>query len=265
MSSPCNNNKRCLRHGRSTEAKAVRNAATLILYLLLAAGIFGSVLLYSIVWFTRCQDAVAVSHTASELAQAYAGMDPTKTHEFKASFNSTTRRVLDDKLPMLISRTCDSLDVAHAHQALHWAFLAFFACYCISAAVFYIKAYDIGQGVADTPEAESLCHKAGKMDGPGQDCIQIPMANGYMNGYQAAAAVWSVLTVLVILDYSMSDSNVPGSWILDGDNFTCLQGLLFSVLPALGALVSVSTASASYSRTCQETPTDEEMGFPETH
>ncbi|KAL9020670.1 MAG: hypothetical protein Q9185_002118 [Variospora sp. 1 TL-2023] len=248
MSSPCNNNKRCLRHGRSTEAKAVRNAAILILYLLLAAGIFGSVLLYSIVWFTRCEDAVAVSHTASELAQAYAGMDPTKTHEFKASFNST-----------------DSLDVAHAHQALHWAFLAFFACYCLSAAVFYVKAYDIGQGVAETPEAESPCHKAGKMNGHGQDCIQIPMANGYMNGYQAAAAVWSVLTVLVILDYSMSDSNVPGSWILDGDNFTCLQGLLFSVLPALGALVSVSTASASYSRTCQETPTDEEMGFPETH
>ncbi|KAI4285565.1 MAG: hypothetical protein L6R35_004647 [Caloplaca aegaea] len=238
MASPCNDNKRCSRHGRSTEAKAVRNAAILILYLLLAAGIFGSVLLYSIVWFTRCRDAVAVSHTASEFAQAYAGMDPTKTHEFKASFNSTTRRVLDDKLPMLISRTCVT-------------------------AVFYVKAYDIGQGVAETPEAESPCHKAGKMDGPGQDCIQIPMATGYMNGYQAAAAVWSVLTVLIILDYSMSDSNVPGSWILDGDNFTCLQGLLFSVLPALGALVS--TASASYSRTCQETPTDEEMGYPETH
>lgn len=108
MASPCNDNKRCSRHGRSTEAKAVRNAAILILYLLLAAGIFGSVLLYSIVWFTRCRDAVAVSHTASEFAQAYAGMDPTKTREFKASFNSTTRRVLDGKLPMLISRTCVS-------------------------------------------------------------------------------------------------------------------------------------------------------------
>lgn len=107
MTSPCNN-KRCLRGGKSTEVTGARLAAFLILYLLLAAGVFGGVLLYGIVWFTRCRDAIAVSHSASEFARAYAGMDMTKTLDFQASFSSTTGRVLDDKLPMLISRTCVS-------------------------------------------------------------------------------------------------------------------------------------------------------------
>lgn len=92
----------------SSSIAGARNASILILYLLLAAGMFGGTLLHHIVWVTRCQDAIDMSHTASAFAITYAGMDVTKTIDFKSSLNSTVTRVLEEKLPMLISRTCVS-------------------------------------------------------------------------------------------------------------------------------------------------------------
>ncbi|KAL8722419.1 MAG: hypothetical protein Q9225_001098 [Loekoesia sp. 1 TL-2023] len=117
-----------------------RHASFLILYLLLAAGVFGGTLLHHIMWVTRCQDAIDMSHTASALARAYAGMDVTKTVEFKASLNSTVSRILDDKLPTFISRTCISLDVFNASPVLDLAYMAFAACHGLSIAVYYTTA-----------------------------------------------------------------------------------------------------------------------------
>lgn len=121
----------------------------------------------------------------------------------------------------------------------------------------------MSQGDAGRPGAEPLCERAGTYYGRSHDYIQISMANGYMDGYKAATAVCGLHTVLAIVDYSMLGSDVLGGWIMDGVNFLCLEGLLYSILPALGALVW--TASPSSCRNCQETRADEEMGFLEKH
>ena len=92
----------------STRTAGARRQFLLILYLILVAGLFGEILLHRIMWATRCQDAINMSHTASALARTYTSMDVTKTVEFKASFNRTITRVLDNKLPVLILRTCVS-------------------------------------------------------------------------------------------------------------------------------------------------------------
>lgn len=94
--------------GDKPDVAGARHAAFLILYLLLGAGVFGGILLHRLMWIIRCQDAIDMSHTASEFARAYAGMDVSKTVDFKASLNATVTRVLDDKLPNLIARTCVS-------------------------------------------------------------------------------------------------------------------------------------------------------------
>lgn len=54
-----------------------------------------------------------MSHTASAFAKTYAGTDVTRTVEFKTAFNTTLLRVLDDKLPALISQTCVSCSLEH--------------------------------------------------------------------------------------------------------------------------------------------------------
>lgn len=78
----------------------------LILYLLLAAGLFAAILLYQIILVTRCEDAIDMSHTASFFARQYASLDASTTLEFKRALNRSVARVLDDKLPDLISHTC---------------------------------------------------------------------------------------------------------------------------------------------------------------
>lgn len=85
-----------------------RNASILILYFLLSAGMFGGCLLHQVAWVIRCQDAIDMSHTASAFTRTYAGMDVTKAIDLKSFLNSTMTRVLDEKLPALISQACVS-------------------------------------------------------------------------------------------------------------------------------------------------------------
>ncbi|KAL8688332.1 MAG: hypothetical protein Q9224_004908 [Gallowayella concinna] len=79
-----------------------RSAALLILYLLLAAGVFGGVLLEHMVWRARIQDAISISESISRFLRLTASMNPTKNTQFRASFNSTISQTLDGKLPMLL-------------------------------------------------------------------------------------------------------------------------------------------------------------------
>ena len=82
------------------------HTALYLLYLSLAACIFGASLLYHVIWLSRCRDAIEVSHTASTLLKRYSDMDGTRAAELKVSLNDTISRVLDDKLPKIISRAC---------------------------------------------------------------------------------------------------------------------------------------------------------------
>ena len=85
-----------------------RHTALYILYLLLASGVFGASLLYHRLLLARCRDAIDLSQSASSIIERYGSMDGTKTAEFRASLKGTVSQVLDDKLPMLISRACVS-------------------------------------------------------------------------------------------------------------------------------------------------------------
>ncbi|KAL9600122.1 MAG: hypothetical protein Q9219_003378 [cf. Caloplaca sp. 3 TL-2023] len=214
----------------------VRHASFFILYLLLAAGVFGGTLLHHILWVIRCQDAVDMSHTASKIAKVYASMDVTKTAEFKTSVNTTITQILDDKLPMFISRTCTSLDVFNASPPGYWAFMVFAACYGLSMPILYAQASSLkeqeARKMADSWEEEGagVCNTAFAQ-------AQERIVSGFVIGCEVAATAW-----IAVLSLSL--------WTLIFDNFDylnllSLEGLLFSLLPAMGALISLTLTSES--------------------
>ncbi|KAL8919658.1 MAG: hypothetical protein Q9172_004880 [Xanthocarpia lactea] len=241
-------------HARRTFDGGVARARLTILYILyhlLAAGLFGALLMYHTMWLNRCRDAVEISHTASSLVKQFGGMDGTKTVEFKTSLNDTITRVLDDKLPMVISRACvsgrsrclHSATVAnpkvcqaqmdfYAYPTLLWAFAI-----CHMSGIMFMqtknhrpwwKTQATGIACPERLEADS--------DGVLVDCtIQDSLTSGLTTGYDIAMLV----NVLLQISYWTS-SNLD---YFDGNDLLTIQCLSFSVSLVSGALVSASWPS----------------------
>ncbi|KAL8944102.1 MAG: hypothetical protein Q9216_000693 [Gyalolechia sp. 2 TL-2023] len=217
----------------SSSIAGARNASIFILYLFLAAGIFGGTLLYHIVWVTRCRDAIDMSHTASQFAKTYAGMDVTKAVDFKLSLNSTMTRVLDEELPMLISRTCFSLDVFNASPALRFAYMIFVALYGLSIVVFYTQVSCSTEQHAGTGSSYSLDEEVDRNGSTEDGYVQEMMCGGFVIGCKVATVVW----ILVLSSFPWSSAAFDG---YDCLALLSLEGFLFSMLPAMGGLISVA-------------------------
>ncbi|KAL8944461.1 MAG: hypothetical protein Q9211_000558 [Gyalolechia sp. 1 TL-2023] len=212
------------------EGHGARNASILILYLLLAAGMFGGTLFHHIVWVTRCQDAIEMSHTASRFARIYASMDVTKTVDFQLSLNRTVTRILDEKLPVLISRTCVSLDVFKASAALRLAYMTWIIIYGLSIAVFYTQVSCSNDGHSGRETGYSLDEEVGGKCSAEEDYVQESISRGFEIGCRVATVVWILML-----------SSLPWSSAFEAFDYLTLlslEGLLFSILPAMGILIS---------------------------
>ena len=242
------------RHARRTFDGGVARTRLItlyILYLLLAAGLFGGLLIFHTMWLNRCRDAVELSHTASSLVKQFGGMDGTKTVEFKTSLNDTVTRVLDDKLPMVISRACvssrwrslHSATVAnpevrqaqmdfYAYSTLLSAYTAFAICHMSGIMIMQMKNYrpwwkTQAPGIASPERLEA------DSDGVLVDCtIQDSLASGLTMGYDIAM----LINALLQISYWTS-SNLD---YFDGYDLLTIECLSFSVLLVTGALVSAS-------------------------
>ncbi|KAL8859423.1 MAG: hypothetical protein Q9178_004101 [Gyalolechia marmorata] len=245
------------RHARRTFDGGVARARLTILYilyLLLAAGLFGALLMYHTMWLNRCRDAVEISHTASSLVKQFGGMDGTKTVEFKTSLNNTITRVLDDKLPMVISRACvsgrsrslHSATVAnpkvcqaqmdfYAYPTLLWAYMVFALCHMSGIMIMQTKNYRPWWKTQATRIASPEKLEADS-DRVLVDCtIQDSLASGLTMGYDMATLVNALLQISY-----WTSSNFD---YFDGYDLLTIECLSFSVLLVAGALVSASWPS----------------------
>ncbi|KAL8736261.1 MAG: hypothetical protein Q9166_000416 [cf. Caloplaca sp. 2 TL-2023] len=188
-----------------------------------------------------------MSHSAAAFARTYGGMALTKTDQFKASLNSTITRALDDKLPIVISQACGNFEVLSTRPVLQWAYMAFFVFHMITTVIIYFKTYrPWWTAHSATHEADHACKFA---DGIIQDSV----ARGLTLGYDVAA----IVNLLLQISY-YSSSIIHG---YDGFELLSTEGLLFTLLPAIGALGSVAWPSSSELHVDQ----DEEMGVTEKH
>lgn len=230
------------------------HTALYMLYLLLSAGLFGGLLLYHRIWRTRCRDAVELLHTASSLLQQYGGMDATKTFEYKASFNETISRVLDNKLPTVISRACVGgrsstlqapnftdtkpsqiqMDDFYTNPALLWSYVPFCVCHVAFVLIMNMKIYTrwwkTHAARIVSPGFETGNHYA-FVDVALQDSI----ACGLTIGYDIAALVNVLLQISYFTSSKFDD--------FDSFDLITMMGLLFSLLLVIGALASASWPS----------------------
>ncbi|KAL8835295.1 MAG: hypothetical protein Q9170_003381 [Blastenia crenularia] len=183
-------------------------------------------------WVSRCRDAIAMSHTASTLARTYAGMDVTKTIDFKASFNSTITRVLDEKLPPLISRTCASSLFHMASPAPKLVYMTFVACYELSIIFLYTKASLVGRADSGTKTGWYEQQEVDKDRDVEEANFQGLIDGGFRSGCEMATVV---CFIMLYLSFSRTAFNVLG--VFDLMN---LKGVLFSMLPVIGVLSSAA-------------------------
>ncbi|KAI4263005.1 MAG: hypothetical protein L6R42_001826 [Xanthoria sp. 1 TBL-2021] len=206
------------------------------------------------IWRTRCRDAVELLHTASSLLQQYGGMDATKTFEYKASFNETISRVLDNKLPTVISRACVGgrsstlqapnftdtkpsqiqMDDFYTNPALLWSYVPFCVCHVAFVLIMNMKIYTrwwkTHAARIVSPGFETGNHYA-FVDVALQDSI----ACGLTIGYDIAALVNVLLQISYFTSSKFDD--------FDSFDLITMMGLLFSLLLVIGALASASWPS----------------------
>lgn len=230
------------------------HTALYMLYLLLSAGLFGGLLLYHRISRTRCRDAVGLLHTASSLLQQYGGMDATKTVEYKASLNETISRVLDNKLPMVISRACVGgrprtlqvpnladtklsqiqMDDFYNNPALLWSYVAFCVCHVAFVLIMNMKLYTrwwkTHAARIVSPGFETGSHYA-FVDVALQDSI----ACGLTIGYDITALANVLLQISYFTSSKFDDFN--------SFDLITMTGLSFSLLLVVGALASASWPS----------------------
>ena len=242
------------------------HTALYMLYLLLSAALFGGLLLSHRIWRTRCRDAVELLHTASSLLQQYGGMDGTKTVEYKASLNETISRVLDNKLPVVISRACVGgrprrlqvpnfadtkrfqvqMDDFYNRPALVRAYVAFFVCHLAFVLIMHMKLYTRWWTTHAT-RLVSPRFAAGNHYAFADVALQDSIACGLTMGYDAASLVNVLLQVSYFTSSRFED--------VDGFDLITVTGLSFSLLLVVGALVSASYPShlgIVYRARCQD-------------
>ncbi|KAI4277133.1 MAG: hypothetical protein LQ337_002006 [Flavoplaca oasis] len=229
-----------------------RHTALYILYLLLASGVFGASLLYHRLLLARCQDAIDLSQSASSILERYGSMDGTKTAEFRASLKGTVTQVLDDKLPMVISRACNQMHIFHLNSALQWAIEVFFGCHIICVVIMHAKVWKpwwkdqaarIASGEFEEDSRRALTEVA----------FLDSMACGLTMGYEIAVS----LNVLLHISYFTSSVSTD----FDPFELLVIQGLLFSLLLVIGALASASWPS-EHNTIHRSQYQDVEMGLP---
>lgn len=173
-----------------------------------------------------------MSHTASAFAKTYAGMDITKTIDFRSSLNSTMTRTLDEKLPALISRACASLDVFKASPALRLAYMICAAIYGLSVVVLYTQVSSLEDERPGIVNGSYANDGVDRMHSADDGYIRESISVGFLIGCRVATVVWMFIL-----------SSLPWSSAYEGFDYTALisiEGLLFSMLPAIGILTSIA-------------------------
>lgn len=143
-----------------------------------------------------------------------------------------------------------SLDVFNASPALGLAYMAFAACYGLSIAVHYTTV-PTSNNRDSGPRTVNPNHRATERDGRFDDSyIQESVAGGFAVGCRVAAVVWTIMFSLFFWT-SIFD-------VFDWLDILALKGLLFSILPAIGALLSAAWHSDR--QTIRRVSSDEEKG-----
>ena len=199
-------------------------------------------------------------------------MDGTKTADFKTSLTVTVTQVLDDKLPMVISRACvsdrmrdllvanladtrvyqDQMDAFHISSSLRWAIEVFFGCHILCVVIVYARVWK--------PWWKDQAARTASRDLKGDShCMLTDVA--FLDSIACGLTMGYDIAVLLNVLLHISNFTASASRNYDPFDLLIIQGLLFSLLLVIGALASASWPAehiAIHHPQCQ----DVELGLP---
>ncbi|KAL8854598.1 MAG: hypothetical protein Q9221_000633 [Calogaya cf. arnoldii] len=157
-------------------------------------------------------------------------MDGTRAAELKVSLNDTISRVLDDKLPKIISRACTDLDIFKRKTAPWLLFVAYTTFHLGFVTIMQIKILI----------SWSTAEQAGIASGGSEADSHLPLVGvAFRNRIARGLTISWVIAVVIsgVLQFPLV--TIFHLFIFDEFDLLALTDLSFSLLLVVGALISV--------------------------